>query len=136
MNSSVFRSVQIFCVLQVCARTRSVCAGLLGVEFGFEWSSGLQFGFGELGQVGHHRLFVHTGVNDFLWSDHLQSHKQFTPDTKQINPTVPRSQNLALSVKAAFPKHSSSVNRKAESQSEFVSTTTHLTLISPVLFSS
>ncbi len=54
-----------------CVCTWSVCAGLLGVEFGFEWSSWLQFGFGELRQVGHHWLFVHTGINDLLRSDHL-----------------------------------------------------------------
>lgn len=58
----------------VCVCTWSVCAGLLGVEFGFQGSSWLQFGFGELRQVRHHRLFVHTGIDDLLWSDHLHEH--------------------------------------------------------------
>lgn len=54
--------------------TWSICAGLLGVEFGFEWSSRLQFAFRELRQVSHHRLFIHTGVDDLLRGYHLQKY--------------------------------------------------------------
>lgn len=59
-----------------CARLRTwaVRSGLFGVEFGLEWRSGLQFGFGKLRQVGHHRLLVYTGIDDLLWSDHLHVH--------------------------------------------------------------
>lgn len=54
--------------------TWSICSSLFGVEFGLERSSRLQFGFGELRQVGHHRLFVHAWINDLLWSNHLYVH--------------------------------------------------------------
>lgn len=62
--------------LRVCVwvSTWAICSGLLRVQFGFEWSSWLQFGFGELRQVGHHGLLVHLGINDLLRSYHLHRH--------------------------------------------------------------
>lgn len=54
--------------------TWSICSSLFGVEFGLERGSRLQFGFGELRQVGHDRLFVHAWINDLLWSNHLHVH--------------------------------------------------------------
>ena len=36
-----------------------------------EGGTGLQLGFGELRQVGHHRVLVHVGVDYLFRSDHL-----------------------------------------------------------------
>lgn len=46
-------------------------------RLGPERRAGLQLGLGELGQVGHDGVLVHVGVNDLLWSDHLdgQNHE-------------------------------------------------------------
>ncbi len=49
----------------------------------------LQFGFWELGQVGHHRVLVHIRINDLLWGDDLQKDegmKTVTTFTAADNP--------------------------------------------------
>lgn len=51
--------------------TWPVGPGLLGVEFGSQRGTRLQFGLGELGQVRHDRVLVHVGVDDLLRCDHL-----------------------------------------------------------------
>lgn len=40
--------------------------------FGPERSSRLQLGFGELGQVCHHRVLIHIWIHNLLRSDHLE----------------------------------------------------------------
>lgn len=61
----------------VCFLTWSVGFGPLRVQrLCPQGGTGLQFGFGELGQVGHHRVLVHVWVDDLLWSDHLKEKKK------------------------------------------------------------
>lgn len=52
--------------------TWTVGPGLLGVEFGSQRSTRLQFGFGKLGQVGHDRVLVYVGVHYLLRCDDLE----------------------------------------------------------------
>lgn len=52
--------------------TSAIGPGFLRVEFGFKRSPGLELGFGELGQVSHHRVLVHIWMNNFFRSDDLE----------------------------------------------------------------
>lgn len=54
------------------ARTRPIGNGLLGVQLlGADGGPRFEFGFGELGQVGHDGVLIHVGVHNFLWGNHL-----------------------------------------------------------------
>lgn len=55
----------------VFTHTWPIGTGLLGVELGPKRSTGLQLGFGELGQVGHDGVLVHVGVDDLFRGDDL-----------------------------------------------------------------
>ena len=46
----------------------------VGVGFGTQWGTGLQFGVGILRQVSHHRQFVHVGVDHLFGFHQLDSH--------------------------------------------------------------
>lgn len=57
--------------------TWSVSFGPLRVQcLGPQGGAGLQFRFGELGQVGHHRVLVHVRIHDLFWSDHLKKNEE------------------------------------------------------------
>lgn len=56
--------------------TWPVGLGSLGVQgFRTQWGTRLEFGFGELRQVGHHWVLVHIGIHNLLWSNHLTGKK-------------------------------------------------------------
>lgn len=56
--------------------TRSVGFGLFREKlFGLEWSSGLQFCFGELRQVGHDWVLIHIWVHNLFRGNHLKHEK-------------------------------------------------------------
>ena len=52
--------------------TRSVSPYAGRVGLWSQRSTGLQFGVGELREVGHHGLLVQLGVHHFLWFDKLE----------------------------------------------------------------
>lgn len=69
--------------------TWPVGSSFLGVQLGPQGSPWLQLGLGELGQVGHDRVFVNIGIHNLLWSDHLsqvenKSHLASTPQVPGI----------------------------------------------------
>ena len=47
-----------------------------GVGLGSEGCAGLELGVGELGQVGHHRQFIHLRVAHLLGFDQLEQTKE------------------------------------------------------------
>lgn len=56
--------------------TWPVCFGSFGVQgFGPQRCTGFKFGFGELRQVGHHRVLIHVGIHDLLGCDHLDENE-------------------------------------------------------------
>lgn len=57
--------------------TRPIGDGLLGVQLlGANRGARFEFGLGELGQVGHDRMFIHVGVHDLLGRNHLPGRKE------------------------------------------------------------
>lgn len=69
-------------------QTRSVGADTVWVEAWSDGSPGLQFGLGELRQVGHHGQLVHLGIGDFLGLNELLQTKTYQIRNQKHKPKV------------------------------------------------